>query len=632
MEIGLRSFLIISLVGFSLYSCLEPTYYDTYTGYVLSLEEVKGHIKRNSSEWCVSEVLPCNPQETRRLDGTCNNLKHPNRGASHTPTYRLLPAHYDKDFEPRKSKSGKPLPLCRKIRTSMLAEGRVPDTELTQLLLHFWVFVSSDVLSLHDTVNYILWKPYCCQERGKTDKGCIPNIIPEDDPVHRFSSIRCMNLTRPWSYQSTGCYRNDTTPERIITASPAYDLSHVYGLSLKLINEKHRSFKNGMLKFEVENNMIWPPSTKTPVNLCLLNQKPKETRCHDTPESGSNSVLGLNLFVIWTWRFHNFVASELSRINPCWSDDRLFFTARDIVIAYYMQMFYYELSPTLLGYENLLRDGVLSPFKDFRDFYKEDLLPQISIEYPVVLRWAHTITEGVLKMYDAKGNYLNETKIVDLTLRTGYLVENLEFITHGAYRQPAAKNDGIVDPDISEKGLGPHQRASDLPTSDMCKNRYFGLAPYIKYRKLCSGVDYRSFDDLIEVMDPERIEILKELYEHVEDIDLMAGIYSERYVQGGHVPLTLYCVVVEQMMRTMMSDRHWYERPNRPNAFTRNQLLQIRKASVAQMLCLVGDGVTHIQPHAFSMPGPGNEMCSCKMIEKINFWAWKDTSCGLSNA
>lgn len=50
MEIGLRSFLIISLVGFSLYSCLEPTYYDTYTGYVLSLEEVKGHIKRNSSE------------------------------------------------------------------------------------------------------------------------------------------------------------------------------------------------------------------------------------------------------------------------------------------------------------------------------------------------------------------------------------------------------------------------------------------------------------------------------------------------------------------------------------------------------------------------------------------------------
>lgn len=121
----------------------------------------------------------------------------------------------------------------------MLAEGRVPDTELTQLLLHFWVFVSSDVLSLHDTgniivylikiliiyslikllktfvVNYILWKPYCCQERGKTDKGCIPNIIPEDDPVHRFSSIRCMNLTRPWSYQSTGCYRNDTTPERV---------------------------------------------------------------------------------------------------------------------------------------------------------------------------------------------------------------------------------------------------------------------------------------------------------------------------------------------------------------------------------------------------------------------------------
>lgn len=53
----------------------------------------------------------------------------------------------------------------------------------------------------------------------------------------------------------------------------------------------------------------------------------------------------------------------------------------------------------------------------------------------------------------------------------------------------------------------------------------------------------------------------------MEDIDLMAGIWLERPVEGGVVPSTLYCVVVEQLRRSLVSDRHWYERPNRPNAF-----------------------------------------------------------------
>lgn len=66
----------------------------------------------------------------------------------------------------------------------------------------------------------------------------------------------------------------------------------------------------------------------------------------------------------------------------------------------------------------------------------------------------------------------------------------------------------------------------------------------------------------------QRIELLKEKYESVEDIDLMAGVWLERSVQGGNVPVTLYCIVAEQMYRTIISDRHWYERPNRPNAFT----------------------------------------------------------------
>lgn len=61
--------------------------------------------------------------------------------------------------------------------------------------------------------------------------------------------------------------------------------------------------------------------------------------------------------------------------------------------------------------------------------------------------------------------------------------------------------------------------------------------------------------------------MLKEVYEHPEDIDLIAGIWVERKIKGGFVPPTFYCLLVDQLFRSMVTDRHWYERPNRPNAF-----------------------------------------------------------------
>ncbi|CAH2106947.1 unnamed protein product [Euphydryas editha] len=93
-------------------------------------------------------------------------------------------------------------------------------------------------------------------------------------------------------------------------------------------------------------------------------------------------------------------------------------------------------------------------------------------------------------MYDAKGNYLKEHRIVNITLRTGYSVYSLKYIAQGAFRQPAVKVDYIIDPDVAENGLGP-QLAADLTTSGLTKNRHFGFAPYIKYRKLCSGKTYK---------------------------------------------------------------------------------------------------------------------------------------------
>ncbi|XP_013178166.1 PREDICTED: peroxidase-like [Papilio xuthus] len=617
-------FIIICYVNFG-----HTVYYDSYSGTPVNLEEVKKHDKQNNTFWCINQIEPCVADEWRRVDGSCNNLHQPTRGASHTPTYRLLPAVYAKNFEKRQAKSGQSLPLERFLRTTLVAMGKLPDQKFTTLSTNFLVFMTSDVLSLHDTVKFIAWKPYCCLAKGKTDNDCVPNKIPDDDPVHRFSDIRCLNMTRPESFQSIGCIKSDTVPERIITSTPTFDLSPVYSSSLKLLSEKGRLFKGGLLKYEEEEGRIWPPSVKTGLGFCFLNQIPQEGRCHDTPEDSANSLAGVNLMTIWLWRQHNFIASALSKINPCWNDESLFYTARDINIAIVMQIFYYELLPALFGHENLLKDGVLSYTNGFRDSYNENVIPQISLEFPFVLRWFHTTQEGDMKLFDTQGHYLRKVPIVNLTLRTGFfgVDDNIDYVTQGNFRQGTAKADYIVDPDVVNIGLGPHQRASDILTNDLAKNRLFGFPPYIKYREFCFKQSFKTFDDLLQAIDPERAELLRQVYENIEDIDLIAGIWLEKLIPGGHVPPTVYCVVVEQLLRVITSDRHWYERPNRPNAFTYEQLLEIRKATVARLLCDVGDKVTHIQRRAFYRITQKNPLCSCETIESVNLWAWKDPKC-----
>ncbi|XP_049866581.1 peroxidase-like [Pectinophora gossypiella] len=609
--------------------CVSGIFYDSYYGTPLTDEELKQHVKANTTFWCTNDIEPCNETEGRRIDGSCNNLKHPTRGAPHTPFYRVLPAIFDEDFEPRKSESGDSLPLSRYLRTSLLSEGSVPDQTFTQLLTQFLVFMASDVSGPHDTVNYVHWRTYCCLPRGKKDRMCTPNIVPNDDPVHRFSDIRCLNMTRPISFQSAGCVRNDTTPERLDTATPLLDLSTIYGKDLDTLNKKGRLFRGGLLKYEEVDGRIWPPRVKSNKNLCFGNQIPSETRCHSTPDDSTNSLVGINLVAIWFWRQHNFIATELGEINPCWDDDRLFNTARDINIAMALQIYYYELLSTLMGKENLIRDGLISTKPGFRDMYNENVVPQLSLEYPFVMRWVHTIQEGTAKMYDTNGIYMKKIPVTNLTLRTGYLAvdNNIDYLTQGSFRQPTAKFDYIVDPEVSESGLVNFQRAFDVTTNDLAKCRYFGFQPYVRYRERCFGGAYRKFEDLADAIDQERIERLKDVYEHIEDIDLLAGIWLEKPLKDGYVPPTFYCLVVDNLLHNMVSDRHWYERPNRPNAFTLQQLLEVRKVTMAHILCNVGDAVTRIQQNAFKRPSPENMIGSCQELSEIDFWAWEDFNC-----
>ncbi|XP_075971186.1 peroxidase-like [Anticarsia gemmatalis] len=616
-----------------LFMCMrsyDAVLYDCYTGRPVTRSRLQLYKERNTTDYCVIDVKPCDPNEGRRIDGSCNNLKYPSRGMVRTPTVRVLRPIFGPNYEPIKAKSGRPLPLPRYLRTQILREGKTTDMQITQLVSYYILFGLNDVNSIHDILNYALNTTYCCQPEGKKNYICAPNKIPVDDPVHRYSGIRCQNLTRPQSFQYFGCADFGTTTwARIVFATPVFDLSGVYSNDVGGIKDL-RTYKNGELKIEIENGKIFPPTNPSldpRINKCALNLPPRETRCH---KHQINEVLGPNLFIILFYRQHNSIAKTLAKMNPCWNDEKIFRTAADINVAIAMEIYYYQLLPVIFGRKNMIRDGLISCCGGFRDLY-EGIPPALSDEFVYMKRWFHTIQESTLKLYDKDGNFCKTFPIANLTTRTGFLPldDNIDQLFQGSFRQLSGGFDYTTDSEMAERILGGIQHASDGHMNDLAKGRLFGLPPYVKYREFCDNRPYKSFDDLRHLMSPESIYRLRQLYDDVEDLDLMGATWAENPIPGGLVPHTVYCLMKDQLKRTLASDRHWYERPNRPKAFNAQQLQAIRRTTIAGLMCDHAESVTKIQPNPFYKISPKNPLTDCRSprIGKINLSFWRDPKC-----
>ncbi|CAH2064851.1 unnamed protein product, partial [Iphiclides podalirius] len=574
--------------------------------------------------WCTVDIPECSPTETRRVDGSCNSLRFPSRGAAMTPYQRLLPPAHAVDGGPRTARSGLELPNTRSLRTALVPDGRVHSKRYTQLITYLLLIMTSDVTSLHDTVNYVVFTTTCCAPGGESNPLCMPIPVADDDLYLRLSDVRCLNLTRAITYQRLGCAPNTLPPERINTSPPMLDLSSLYGND-KPSADRFRRGDGGLVRSDVIRGKEWPPNG-SPV--CLLNQLPRETRCHDAGNPAINSLPGIQLLGLWQLRSHNQIARTLAEMNTCWGDDRLFAVARDINIAYYQNVVYYELMPTVMvgnprphplrlsqqlgsfpGHDVLLRNRVIYEGHGHVDDYDDSLEPRVSIEYVIATRWFHSIQEGRLQMFDNKGRLVNELPMMDYILRSGAFFNNstIDGFTQGSFRQPCADNDYLVDPEVGERILGPLQRASDVTASDVKKGRDVGLPAYNRYREYCGLPVARSFDDLYSWMPKDQVDVLARTYEDVDDVDLGVAILVERAMPGAIIGPTLACIMIDQLLRWRRADRFWYENSIHPGAFTADQLYEIRKITMARIICDHGDSVDSVQPFAFLLPSLGTK-------------------------
>ncbi|KAJ8731728.1 hypothetical protein PYW08_014458 [Mythimna loreyi] len=617
----LTSFLLTVLYAGLSYGVL----YDTYTGVPLSEELLEYYEKNGLKETCTVNIQPCDANEWRRVDGSCNNLQEPARATFFSPMARILDAAFSDGYKARKAESGQELPPPREVRLKLLKQTLSSHKLLNNNVPGFAAFVYIDIGSIHDNENLLGQTTYCCEAEHMNDFACTPNIISDDDPVFGPTDIRCMNSTRPLTYQMYQCTK-DSVPSPIKKATSPFDLSQIY--NAKNEGDKVlRTFKGGELAVEEENGELFPPNGPTAV--CPTNVKPNETRCF---EHYYGTFIPVTLLTTWFVRHHNFIASNLAKLNPCWDDETTFQTARDINIAFYKQVYFYEFNTALQGRNNLFKAGVITKDNGFRDDYDDTKSPAVTVEFSFMKRLFHLMQESRTMLYDVHGNFIEEFKTFDATFRTGMLANNMPSFTQSMFRAPCHGGDGTVDFELANFALPAFQRAIDALSGDISKNRNFGLAPYVEYIRHFMGYEINSFEDLktAGLMTDEKIALLKSTYEHVKDVDLMAGGgWCEKNMKGGNIPLTAANIINDNTMRAIQSDRHWYERRDRPHAFTEKQLKEIRKSTLAGLMCAVGDGVSEIPKKAFFNISPKNPLVSCssKEIKKLNFKAWVDPAC-----
>ena len=197
----------------------------------------------------------------------------------------------------------------------------------------------------------------------------------------------------------------------------------------------------------------------------------------------------------------------------------------------------------------------------------------------------------------------------------------------GLVNQPCQKRDEAITDELTQ-----HLFQSsgflfgiDLAAVNIQRGRDHGIPPFVQWREPCRLSPIRNWNDLKRIIPIETADKFRDLYDSVEDIDLFSAGLAEKPIAGGLIGPTLACIVAQQFRCLRKGDRFWYENPFKPSGFTPAQLQQIRKVTLAQVLCNTIDGIENIQPFVMLMAdGLRNQRLSCQdtLLSKINLSSW----------
>jgi len=310
-----------------------------------------------------------------------------------------------------------------------------------------------------------------------------------------------------------GFLRSDRAPARDPRRNESHhelDLLPLYGVTPEWTAQL-RAHEGGRLKSQDVGGAEFPPylyegGVKKPefsaIEVVRPDQIPPErldslfAAGSDTTNSHTGFVLLNTLFL----REHNRVAGELAKAYPRWDDERLFQTARNIMIVLLIKIVIEEYINHITPYHFKLAADP-APFKNER-WNRPNWM---AVEFNLLYRWHGLIPPR-----------LHGGPVWQTIFNPAFVVERgVAALLDDASRTRA----GRVGPLNTDPAL------REVELASIRTGRALSLAPYNDYRELASFPRATAFDQLSG--DPRVQGLLEELYGTVDRIELFPGLFAE---------------------------------------------------------------------------------------------------------
>jgi prostaglandin-endoperoxide synthase 2 len=394
----------------------------------------------------------------------------------------------------------------------------------------------SSVESLRDKTWFTRHLPAVEPPKDLPSPDAVAKLFARKDKA-KLSKKSTMLFASYAQWFTDGFLLTNTTPPdpRKNHSTHQFDLAQLYGTTREVTEQirvmSEASGQRGRLKIQVRRGEEYPPylydenGTRKdefsavpdpfdPVG-ALRDESRRKTmfafggeRSNTTPQTSMLNVLML--------REHNRVCGELECAYPSWDDERVFQTARNVLIALQLKIIVGEYINHITPYHCRLE---LDPSVAWKANWNRE--PWFAVEFNLLYRWHSLIPENIYwgtKRYSTNDWFLDNQPLIEGGLALAF---------EATSAQPAGE-------------IGLHNTPGALLSTEMAaikQGRANRLASYNDYRAEMGYPRAATFEQISS--DPEIIEGLRALYGSVDRVEFYVGLFAEDPRENAAVPALL---------------------------------------------------------------------------------------------
>lgn len=285
----------------------------------------------------------------------------------------------------------------------------------------------------------------------------------------------------------------------------------------------------------------------------------------------ANATVGTMMMGTLLLREHNRLAGVIAAANPDWDDDRLFETARNVVIVLYIKLVVEE-------YINHISPSRIRLLADASDCWKRPWNKPnwITAEFSLLYRWHSLVAEDIT--WAGKPQKTANLRFAGKQLVDHGLANAFAWMSAQPAALLGARNTADYLQDVEWKAI---QQARDNQ-----------IASYNAYRVANGMKAVTTFEEISTR--PGVADQLKALYGHVDKVELYVGLFAEDTAANSPLPpLILRMVAIDAFSQALtnplLSRNIWGDPVNRNAAFTAEGLAAIASTKTLRDL-LVRNG------------------------------------------